>query len=288
MPNDFNPTYTEAPRFRLPFRSVFMPIVPCVLDGCLSLLELISKLEYIINQYHDAIEANHNDIVALAAYVDGAIADLRTYIDTQDAATLASAKSYCDSAIATLTTYINDQDTATLNAAKTYCDAAIADLKAYTDDKLALKQDLLTFDSTPTANSSNPVTSHGIKLYVDNGLSAKQDILTFDAEPTADSQNPARSGGIYSQISAVAGRMPYMITAVLNNSTVTCNETYTNIANRLQTRSATSIVILTDEGTNSKEIYYMTSVTANHIDFTATSSGHTLTVDSTNTWAYNV
>ena len=45
MPNDFNPTYTEAPRFRLPFRSVFMPIVPCVLDGCLSLLELISKLE---------------------------------------------------------------------------------------------------------------------------------------------------------------------------------------------------------------------------------------------------
>ena len=254
MPNDFNPTYTEAPRFRLPFRSVFMPIVPCVLDGCLSLLELISKLEYIINQYHDAIEANHNDIVALAAYVDGAIADLRTYIDTQDAATLASAKSYCDAAITTLTTYINDQDTATLNAAKAYCDAAIADLKAYTDGKLALKQDL----------------------------------LTFDAEPTADSMNPARSGGIYSQISAVAGRMPYMVTAVLNNSTVTCSETYINIANRLQTHSATTIVILTDEGTNSKEIYYMTSVTANHIDFTATSSGHTLTVDSTNTWSYNV
>lgn len=34
--------------------------------------------------------------------------------------------------------------------------------------RLALKQDTLTFDSTPTASSTNPVTSGGIKTYVDN------------------------------------------------------------------------------------------------------------------------
>lgn len=36
------------------------------------------------------------------------------------------------------------------------------------DGLLSYKQDTLTFDTTPTANSSNPVTSDGIKTYVDN------------------------------------------------------------------------------------------------------------------------
>ena len=35
------------------------------------------------------------------------------------------------------------------------------------------KQDVLTFDSTPTSGSNNPVTSGGIKTYVDSGLSPK-------------------------------------------------------------------------------------------------------------------
>lgn len=37
------------------------------------------------------------------------------------------------------------------------------------------KQDVLTFDSTPTSGSNNPVTSDGIKTYVDSGLSSKAD-----------------------------------------------------------------------------------------------------------------
>lgn len=173
--NRFVPTFGGAPHFRLPFRSVYMPVVPCVLDGCLSLLELIAKLEYIINQYHDAIEANHTDIVNLYNYVEGALDDLRDYIDNQDAATLASAKAYTDSAIATLTTYINDQDAAMLAAAK-----------AYIDEQLALKQDLLTFDQAPTDGSSNPVTSDGIY----DALARKKDnytILTL-----------SETGGVYS------------------------------------------------------------------------------------------
>ena len=72
---------------------------------------------------------------------------------------------------------------------------------------LAGKQDTLTFDGTPTAGSTNPVTSAGIKRYVDNceqrlsdeiqDLSVdKQDKLTFDTHPTTGSENPVKSYGI--------------------------------------------------------------------------------------------
>ena len=55
------------------------------------------------------------------------------------------------------------------------------------------KQDGLTFDNTPTENSSNPVTSDGIY----DALAAKQDTLTFDNTPTDSSNNPVKSSGIY-------------------------------------------------------------------------------------------
>ena len=84
------------------------------------------------------------------------------------------------------------------------------------------KQNSLTFDSTPTAGSNNPVTSAGIKAYVDNAtptltmdntpisgssnpvkssgiynaLQGKQNTLTFDSTPTASSSNPVTSGGV--------------------------------------------------------------------------------------------
>ena len=36
----------------------------------------------------------------------------------------------------------------------------------------AKKQDKLTFDSTPTTGSNNPVTSDGVAKYVDNAIGA--------------------------------------------------------------------------------------------------------------------
>lgn len=45
------------------------------------------------------------------------------------------------------------------------------DTLALTSD-LTSKQDKLTFDATPTANSSNPVTSDGVKKYVDSALAS--------------------------------------------------------------------------------------------------------------------
>lgn len=80
-------------------------------------------------------------------------------------------------------------------------------------------QTKLTFDSTPTASSNNPVTSDGIKTYVDNGLSGKassshvhsaSDITSgvlavdrggtgnssVDTTPTASSTKMVTSGGV--------------------------------------------------------------------------------------------
>ena len=60
-------------------------------------------------------------------------------------------------------------------------------------------QPTLTFDSAPTNNSTNPVTSGGVY----SALSEKQGTLTFDDAPTNNSNNPVKSGGVYT---ALAGK----------------------------------------------------------------------------------
>lgn len=84
---------------------------------------------------------------------------------------------------------------------------------------LATKQDALTFDTTPTPESTNPVTSAGVKSYVDGGISdasgllweqinlinqGKQDNLTFDSTPTQNSTNPVYSGGVWTSLQQCA------------------------------------------------------------------------------------
>lgn len=87
------------------------------------------------------------------------------------------------------------------------------------------KQSALTFDTAPTASSSNPVKSSGIKTALDakadtstltshtsnttvhitaaerTAWNAKQAALSFDKTPTSGSTNPVTSGGIYSMLS---------------------------------------------------------------------------------------
>lgn len=66
-------------------------------------------------------------------------------------------------------------------------------------------QDKLTFDSTPTAGSTNPVTSGGVKTALDG----KQNTLTFDTTPTAGSTNPVTSGGIANAIAQSTASIDY-------------------------------------------------------------------------------
>ena len=69
--------------------------------------------------------------------------------------------------------------------------------KTQVDALLDGKEDTLTFDSAPTASSTNPVTSGGVY----DALSGKQDTLTFDNAPTENSNNPVKSGGVYTALS---------------------------------------------------------------------------------------
>ena len=57
-------------------------------------------------------------------------------------------------------------------------------------------QAILEFDSTPTTDSTNPVTSGGVKA----ALNQKQNNLIFDNAPTENSNNPVKSGGIYTAL----------------------------------------------------------------------------------------
>lgn len=99
---------------------------------------------------------------------------------------------------------------------------ALNELRTYVDNELAEKQDTLTFDTTPTANSTNPVESKGIKTYVDNGLAEKQNTLTFDSAPTPQSSNPVTSTGIKRYVDNGLAEKQNILTAG-HNITITGN-----------------------------------------------------------------
>jgi len=69
---------------------------------------------------------------------------------------------------------------------------------------IGTKQDRLTFDTTPTENSQNPVQSGGIF----SALASKQDKLTFDLQPTQYSTNPVVSGALYNIFQAIESLFP--------------------------------------------------------------------------------
>jgi hypothetical protein len=82
----------------------------------------------------------------------------------------------------------------------------------------------LTFDNTPTTNSTNPVTSGGIYT----ALSTKQNTLTFDNTPTANSDNPVKSSGIKSYIDTKA---PFFTIELYGESNPTLQEILQRIDN---------------------------------------------------------
>ena len=89
--------------------------------------------------------------------------------------------------------------------------AKLLALPAYGDlmTLFGTKQDVLRFDTTPTANSNNPVYSGGIKHALDD----KQDALTFDNEPTRFSSNPVKSGALYDLFAALNALIPAQATS---------------------------------------------------------------------------
>jgi len=60
----------ELEKVKIPLNSVYTPVIPCVLDGNLSFLEMVWKLLYHINVIVDAVNANHGDIEDLAQAIN--------------------------------------------------------------------------------------------------------------------------------------------------------------------------------------------------------------------------
>ena len=65
----------ELEKVNIPLNSVYTPVIPCVLDGNLSFLEMVWKLLYHINVIVDAVNANHGDIEDLAQAINELDAD---------------------------------------------------------------------------------------------------------------------------------------------------------------------------------------------------------------------
>ena len=60
----------ELEKVKIPLNSVYTPVIPCVLDGNLSFLEMVWKLLYHINIIVDSVNANHGDIENLAQAIN--------------------------------------------------------------------------------------------------------------------------------------------------------------------------------------------------------------------------
>ena len=60
----------ELEKVKIPLNSIYTPIIPCVLDGNLSFLEMVWKLLYHINIIVDSVNANHGDIEDLAQAIN--------------------------------------------------------------------------------------------------------------------------------------------------------------------------------------------------------------------------
>ena len=60
----------ELEKVNIPLNSIYTPVIPCVLDGNLSFLEMVWKLLYHINLIVDSVNANHGDIEDLAQAIN--------------------------------------------------------------------------------------------------------------------------------------------------------------------------------------------------------------------------
>lgn len=70
---------------------------------------------------------------------------------------------------------------------------------------LSGKQNALTFDSTPTENSTNPVTSGGVKAYVDGAIPTVPTISTDIATDKASTTKTASPSAVYNEVHPAFG-----------------------------------------------------------------------------------
>ena len=116
------------------------------------------------------------------------------------------------------------------------------------------KQDKLTFDSTPTAGSNNPVTSDGIKKAIDAGGGGGGSVI-LDDTVTQSSQNGVKSSGIYSFVHEITDPLGTTVgehtseIETIKGTQTTQGETITQHGEQLESNSAAIESLETEYGT---------------------------------------
>lgn len=142
--------------------------------------------------------------------------------------------------------YLTEHQSLAAYATTAAMNAALADYasKSYVDSAVTGKQDTLTFDNSPTANSANPVKSGGVYT----ALAGKQDTLSFDTTPTSGSPRPVKSGGIYTALAAKANSADLAAVATSGSyNDLSDTPTIPTIPTKLVTGSAKAYTIVVSD-----------------------------------------
>ena len=158
-----------------------------------------------LNELNDTIEEIEETIQNIQPELDF---DTTPTAGSENPVTSGGIKNYVDNA--SKIKALNEPTVSTPLAINDSYDDAFAKLsKIIRDNELATagaltelhntKQELLTFDSTPTANSQNPVTSEGIKEYVNDAIDASTPMteITYSDLVTVRNNNNLKPGALY-------------------------------------------------------------------------------------------
>lgn len=155
---------------------------------------------------------------AAMALADGADTKAEQAVTTAGQAVTKAeqAETKADQAVATAGQAVATAGQAVTKAGQALTTAGEAMSKAESvEAMLATKQDTLTFDQEPTANSQNPVTSGGVYKAIQD-IPSGGGSITLDDTVTESSSNGVKSSGIYQAIEAARSSLEAMITAANN------------------------------------------------------------------------
>lgn len=155
---------------------------------------------------------------AAMALADGADTKAEQAVTTAGQAVTKAeqAETKADQAVATAGQAVTKAGQAVTKAGQALTTAGEAMSKAESvEAMLATKQDTLTFDQAPTANSQNPVTSGGVYKAIQD-IPSGGGSITLDDTVTESSSNGVKSSGIYQAIEAARSSLEAMITAANN------------------------------------------------------------------------
>lgn len=171
----------------------------------------VAELGTTVNEFRESINESIRTLTASVSAADTkADAAASKANDAVSAAEEANTTAGAASTKADTANTTASQAKTTADAAKTAADKAATHVQEM-QFKLDGKQDVLTFDSAPTAGSDNPVTSDGIYKAIQAGEGGT---VVLDDTVTENSQNGVKSSGIYTAIESAKTTLGQRITNV--------------------------------------------------------------------------